>query len=131
MCINRDLETVPFKTLISQSILFCKDTVRAIFAPFALQHCVYIIESCTALCGNYGNFVYMCTLTFFGKNFVKITVLLSIKKSLNSLFHEFFFPHCYALAVRVWKNEKFTLIEKMFRVEITEFYCLHFFAIIP
>ena len=68
---------------------------------------------------------------FFGKNFVKVTLLL--KKLLNSWFDDFFFSvrvnfckfyvhilyavHCERngnLCTTVWKNKKFSLTEKKF-----------------
>ena len=52
---------------------------------FLIKSCFYEISAHCAQCGNYGNLLSH----FFGKNFVKITVLLL--RLLNSWFDEIFF----------------------------------------
>ena len=67
-------------------------------------------------CGNYGN----SFSRKFGKNFVKITVLLNKLLSKELIWRNIFyvrenFSFFHTACSTLWKNEKFSLIEKIFR----------------
>ena len=89
------------------------------------QDLLFLVGTLTFLpqCGNYRNLLS----NFFDKNFVKAT--FSLKNTLKSWYHATFLRweaiSCFArhydpfwnfdLLTTMWKNEKFTLIEKIFR----------------